>query len=80
MSAIERNRKETAIDIVKGILQWAVVSALSFLYWMVVLLIFSLILMNVWHTSWEAILRYGLILTMITAVVYAVVMIRRKLK
>ena len=78
MSKENEDKKEIAIDVVKGVLQWFVVSALSFLYWMAMLLIFSLILMNIWHTSFEEILRYGTILTIITAVVYAVMLIRRK--
>lgn len=80
MSKENEDKKEIAIDVVKGVLQWFVVSALSFLYWMAMLLIFSLILMNIWHTSFEEILRYGTILTIITAVVYAVMLIRRKTK
>lgn len=80
MSKVIRSKKEAAEDVVKTLLQWSVVSGLSFLYWMAMLLLASLFLMNVWHTSFEAILRYGIILTIITAVVYAIMLIRRKLK
>lgn len=80
MSKVIRSKKEAAEDVVKTLLQWSVVSGLSFLYWMAMLLLASLFLMNVWHTSFEAILRYGIILTVITAVVYAIMLIRRKLK
>lgn len=80
MSKAVRNKKEAAEDIVKTLLQWIVVSGLSFLYWMAVLLLASLFLMNVWHTSFEAILRYGIILAVITSIVYGIMLIRRKLK
>lgn len=80
MSKVIRSKKEAAEDVVKTLLQWSAVSGLSFLYWMAMLLLASLFLMNVWHTSFEAILRYGIILTIITAVVYAIMLIRRKLK
>lgn len=73
-------KKETAVDVVKGLLQWAVVSALSFVYWMAVLLLASLILMNVWRTSFEEILRYGILLAVITSVGYGAVLVRRRLK
>ena len=80
MSKVIRSKKEAAEDVVKTLLQWMVVSGLSFLYWMAMLLLASLFLMNVWHTSFEAILRYGIILTVITAVVYGIMLIRRKIK
>ena len=80
MSKVIRSKKEAAEDVVKTLLQWSVVSGLSFLYWMAMLLLASLFLMNVWHTSFEAILRYGIILTVITAVVYGIMLIRRKIK
>ena len=76
----ERTKVEIAEDVVKGVLQWAVVSALSFLYWMGVLLLASIFLMNIWITSFEKILRYGIVLTVITALVYAGILIHRKLK
>lgn len=80
MSKAVRNKKEAAEDIVKTLLQWIVVSGLSFLYWMAVLLLASLFLMNVWNTSFEAILRYGIILAVITSIVYGIMLLRRKLK
>jgi hypothetical protein len=36
--------------------------------------------MNVWHTSFEKILRYGTILGVITSVVYAGILLRRKFR
>ncbi len=80
MNKVVRNKKDVAEDVVKTLLQWMVVSGLSFVYWMAVLLLISLFLMNIWHTSFEAILRYGIILAVITAVVYGIMLIRRKLK
>lgn len=62
--------KERTIDVVKGVLMWAVITGLAFLYWMAVLLIFSLILVNVWHTSFDAMLRYSVVLTVITSAAY----------
>ena len=67
-------------DVVKCLIQWIVVSGLAFLYWMTVLLLASLFLLNVWHTSFEAILRYSIVLTVVTSIVYGIVIIRRKLR
>lgn len=79
MSRVKKEKKEIAEDVVKSLLQWAVVSALSFLYWMAMLLLLSIFLMNIWHTSFDAILQYGIILTVITSIGYAGVLVYRKL-
>ena len=62
--------KEQAIDAVKSVLTWIIVTGLAFLYWMAVLLIISLILLNVWHVKFDSILMYAIILTVITSLAY----------
>lgn len=64
--------KEHTIDIVKSVLVWAVVTGLAFLYWMAVFLVLSLILLNVWHVTFDSILQYSTILTVITSITYIV--------
>lgn len=64
--------KEHTIDIVKSLLVWVVVTGLAFLYWMAVFLVLSLILLNVWHVTFDSILQYSTILTVITSIVYIV--------
>ena len=71
--------RDIAEDVIKSLLQWAFVSAFGFLYWMLVLLLASIFLMNIWITSFEKILRYGIILAVITSVFYAGVIVYRKL-
>ena len=80
MSNNENNMKEVAFDVVKSIMKWAVVTAGAFLYWMFVLLLLSIFLMNIWKTSIESLLQYGIILTVITSVVYLVILFCRKFK
>lgn len=62
--------KEYATDVVKSVLVWVIVTGLAFLYWMAVLLIMSLILLNVWHVTFDSVLKYAIILTVITSFVY----------
>ncbi len=62
--------KEHAIDVAKSVLTWVVVTGLAFLYWMAVLLLFSLILLNVWHVKFDSILKYAIVLTVITSLAY----------
>ncbi|MCC8168020.1 MAG: hypothetical protein LIO37_01590 [Clostridiales bacterium] len=66
-----------ARDIVKTILQWAVVSALGFAYWMAMLLLLSIFLLNVWNVKFDDILHIGIVLAVITSIVYAVMLYRR---
>lgn len=79
-----RNRKnstgkrEQVADVLKGVLAWAVVSVLVFFYWMAVLLLASIFLMNIWKVSIEKLLAYGICLSVITSVVYAGMRIYRK--
>lgn len=76
MDSIKKNDikviKEHALDMVKSVLVWAVITGLAFLYWMAVFLIFSLILLNVWHVKFDSILKYAIVLTVITSIVYIV--------
>ena len=74
------NRKEVVFDVVKSIMLWAVVTGGAFLYWMFVLLLISIFLMNIWKTSFESLLQYGIILTVITSIAYLVILLRRKFK
>ncbi|MBE5889071.1 MAG: hypothetical protein E7283_09665 [Lachnospiraceae bacterium] len=75
-----KNFKEKAFDVVKSIMMWLVVTAGAFLYWMFVLLLLSIFLMNIWKTSIESLLQYGIILTVITSIAYLVILLRRKFK
>lgn len=72
--------RERVNDAVKTLLAWLAVTVGAFLYWMAMLLLASIFLMNVWKTSIEELLKYGIILTVITSVVYAVILIRRKFR
>lgn len=74
-----RPKKEIAEDVVKTLLQWMVVSACGFLYWMALLLLISIFLVNIWMVSFEEILRYGMILAVITSLSYAGILLYRKL-
>ena len=65
------------LDGLRAFAQWFVVTVLAFIYWMAMLLMFSLILLNVWHTSFEQLLLIGGILTAITSVVYIFIMVHR---
>lgn len=73
-------RREEIIDIAKEVLLWIVVTVLAFLWWMFVLLLISLFLVNVWHVTFIMLVRYGTVLTAVTSVVYGGKLVRRRLK
>ena len=72
------NKKEYVIDIAKDALTWLVVTALAFVYWLAMLMILSLILLNVWRVRFEEILNYSLVLMVITSAVYLGRMLYRR--
>lgn len=74
------NVKERIQDAVLTFLKWVAVTVGGFLYWMAVLLLASIFLMNIWKTTFEDILYYVLILTTATSAVYGAVLIYRKFK
>lgn len=73
------NRREIAEDVAKTAFRWFVFTVLAFIYWAALLLIFSIILLNVWKVSFVQVLVYSAILCGISALVYAYVLVHRKL-
>ncbi len=72
------DKKELVTDVVKEILKWVAVTAIAFAWWMFVLLLLSLFLLNIWHITFEGILRYGIVFTIITSVIYTGNLIYRR--
>ena len=64
---IDAKLKRQIIDVSKSVAAWVFVTAASFGYWLVVLLIASLVLLNV---TFDSILKYSFVLMIITSVVY----------
>ncbi len=72
-------RREIAVDTAKTAFRWLAVSALSYVYWLAMLLLLSLFLLNVWHVSFVEILIYSGVLCAATALIYGCVLVHRKL-
>lgn len=73
-----KSRKEYAVDAVKDLLAWIAVTVLAFFYWMAMLLLASLFLLNVWHVTFEKIVQISLVLTVITSLGYIGVLVYRR--
>lgn len=77
---MNRNKKEQVIDLLKDFLSWITVTAVAFVWWLSVLLIFSLILLSVWKTSFEAIVWYSLIMMSVTSLIYLARIVYKRIK
>lgn len=73
------NKREIAEDIAKTTGRWLIGTVLGFVYWLAMLLIFSIFLLNVWQVSFAQILIYSAVLGAVTSLVYGYVLIHRKL-
>lgn len=71
-------RKQIALDTAKTGARWAVFTALIFVYWMAMLLLASLFLLHIWEVKLIQLVIYAIILTVVSSIVYAIVLVHRK--
>ncbi len=71
-------KKQIAADTAKTALRWLLISAFLFVYWFVMLLLVSMILVNVWKTNITELIIYSCILGGISSLVYAYMLVHRK--
>ena len=68
------NLPPKVVSVLGRILQWLAVTAGCFAWWMAMLLLVSLFTVNVWHVTFEQILKWSGVLTAVSGAVYAGVM------
>ncbi len=71
-------RRQIAADTAKTTAKWAAATVFFFAYWLAMLLLASLILLNVWHVTIARIFLYAGILCVLCSVIYAFVLVHRK--
>jgi hypothetical protein len=69
-----------AMAVIKDVLGWIVVTAAAFAYWLVMLLFASLVLLSYWNVTFDSLVQYSVVLTIVTSVLYLVFLIRRRRK
>lgn len=74
-----KNKREIAADVALTAVKWVIFTVLAYAYWLVMLLLFSIFLLNIWKVSFAQILIYSGILCAVSAVIYAYVLVHRKL-
>ena len=72
------NKKQIAADTAKTAFRWVIVTVFLFVYWLSMLLLASLFLLNVWKVSFVQILIYAGILGGVSSLIYAGVLVHRK--
>ena len=70
--------KQIAWDTAKTTLRWFVGTVLMFVYWLAMLLMASLFLVNVWMVTMVEIVIYACILGAVSSLIYAAVLVHRK--
>ncbi len=72
------NRREIAADVAKTAFRWFIFVVLAYVYWLALLLLASIILLNVWRVSFTGILIWSGILCAVSSLVYAGMLVHRK--
>lgn len=72
-------KQQIARDVAKTAARWLLVTVLSFVYWLAMLLMLSMFLLNIWRVTIGKILLYSVLLCLATSLVYAGVLVHRKL-
>ena len=71
-------RREYTIDIIKDVAGWVIITVLAFAYWLVMLLFASLVLISIWNPTFHMLLRYSIVLTVISSLAYLIYILRRR--
>ena len=71
-------KREIAADTAKTAFRWLVFTVAAYVYWLVMLLLVSIFLLNVWKVTFVQILAYAGILCAVCSVGYALVLVHRK--
>ena len=71
-------KKQIAADTAKTALRWLVITVFLFGYWILMLMLISMILVNVWKVTLTELIIYGCILGGISSAAYAGMLVHRK--
>ena len=74
------DKRYTKIDLLKDILFTLLIGVLMYVYWAFTLIVASIILVNVWHVTWQQLIFIALGLTLISLTCYVVHLIKKRKK
>ena len=71
-------KKQIAADTAKTALRWLIITVFLFVYWIAMLLLISMILVNVWKVTLTELIIYACILGALSSLVYAGMLVHGK--
>jgi len=71
-------KKQIAADTAKTALRWLLITVFLFVYWIAMLLLISMILVNVWKVTLTELIIYACILGALSSLMYAGMLVHRK--
>ncbi|MDE5891938.1 MAG: hypothetical protein K2H45_03325 [Acetatifactor sp.] len=74
------DKRYTKIDLLKDILFTLLIGVLMYVYWAFTLMVASIILVNVWHVTWQQLIFIALGLTLISLAFYVVHLVKKRKK
>lgn len=72
------DKRYTKLDLLKDILFTLLIGILMYAYWAFTLMVASIILVNVWHVTWQLLLFIALGLTVLSLAFYVVRLIKKR--
>ena len=72
--------KRAKVDLVRDALLFVLVVLILFVWWFVMLLLGSLFLVNVWKVTIEQIIKIASVMTVISAIGYAIISTKKSVK
>lgn len=72
------DKRYTKIDLLKDILFTLLIGALMYVYWAFTLMVASIILVNVWHVTWQQLLILALALAVVSLACYVVHLVKKR--
>jgi len=72
------DKRYTKLDLLKDILFTLLIGVLMYAYWVFTLLVASIILVNVWHVTWQQLIFIALGLTVVTLVCYVAHLVKKR--
>lgn len=72
-------KKQVAVDVAKTAGKWVLVTVLAYVYWLVMLLLLSLFLLNIWHVKLVQLMLYAGVACAVTSLLYGGSLIHKKL-
>ncbi|MDY6324674.1 MAG: hypothetical protein SPL99_06380 [Catonella sp.] len=70
--------RQKITDVFLEVLRYVIAAAVFFAWWFAMFIIFSIFLMNIWHTNFDEILRLSEIMAVISEIIYIIYRVKKR--